>query len=68
LIVICVPASQLVRLVLPNTVAPVPYMNRLLLNGSISRDSVIQPSFGEISGSCGLLPNDSHGLAEMSMV
>jgi hypothetical protein len=49
-------------------VAPVPYSRRLELNGSISIASVIQPSLGVISGSCGLLPKLSQGAAEMSWV
>src|ERR687893_702731 len=49
-------------------VAPVPYIIRLELNGSISTDAFIQPSFGASSGGCGLAPKVSHGLAETSMV
>src|SRR5215510_4908654 len=43
-------------------------MNRLPSNGSISIDSVIQPSFGVSSGGCGFAPSVSHGTEEMSMV
>jgi hypothetical protein len=46
----------------------VPYIIRFELCGSISSDSVIQPSFGVTSGGCGLVPNVSHGAAEMSIV
>lgn len=49
-------------------VAPVPYIIRLLSNGSISSDSFIQPSFGVSSGGCGLAPKVSHGTELMSMV
>src|SRR5690348_16636226 len=61
LIVIWPPVSHVVRSVLPYTVAPVPYMNRLELKGSISIDSVIQPSFGLTSGGCGFAPRESQG-------
>src|ERR671916_3150488 len=66
--------SHVVRFVLPYSVAPVPYMKRLELNGSISKASVIQPSFGLTSapgrpppqvGAGGVL---SHGDAVMSCV
>src|SRR5215212_3304286 len=66
--------SHVVRFVLPYRVAPVPYMKRLALNGSISSASVIQPSFGLTSapgrpppqmGAGGVL---SHGAAVMSCV
>jgi hypothetical protein len=46
-------------------VAPVPYIIRLELNGSISRSPTIHPSFGVISGSCGLALNVNHGAAVM---
>jgi len=49
-------------------VAPVPYIIRFESNGSISIDSVIQPSFGVTSGGCGFAPSDSHGTEEMSCV
>src|SRR5688572_30885300 len=67
-IVICEPVSQLVRLFVPYTVAPVPYIMRLELNGSISTEAFIQPSFGVTSGGCGFAPNVSHGAEETSMV
>ena len=66
--------SHVVRFVLPYRVAPVPYMKRLELKGSISKASVIQPSFGLTSapgrpppqtGAGGVL---SHGAAVMSCV
>nr|BBJ49580.1 hypothetical protein SAVMC3_22090 [Streptomyces avermitilis] len=37
-------------------------------NGSISRDSVIQPSFGVCSGGAGFAPQVSQGEDETSMV
>jgi hypothetical protein len=49
-------------------VAPVPYISRLELNGSMASVSFIQPSFGVDSGGCGLLLKSSQGSAEMSMV
>src|SRR3954452_11888543 len=58
------PVSHAVRLFVPYRVAPVPYIIRLELNGSISSASVIQPSFGVTSGSCGFAPNVSHGAAD----
>src|ERR1044072_1570660 len=50
--------SHVVRFVLPYNVAPVPYMSRFELNGSISSDSVIQPSFG-LTSAPGLPPPQS---------
>jgi hypothetical protein len=41
---------------------------RLESNGSISSDSVIQPSFGVCSGGDGFAPHVSHGDDETSMV
>ena len=49
-------------------VAPVPYIIRLELNGSISIAPFIQPSFGVTSGGCGLAPKVSHGTEVMSIV
>ncbi|CAM5276560.1 hypothetical protein SPURM210S_04050 [Streptomyces purpurascens] len=37
-------------------------------NGSISIDSVIQPSFGVCSGGAGFAPHVSHGEDETSIV
>ncbi|MNJ39670.1 hypothetical protein D3C77_345480 [compost metagenome] len=62
------PVSQLVRLLEPYIVAPVPYIIRFELNGSISKSPIIQPSFGEASGGEGMLPKSSHGAAEIFCV
>jgi hypothetical protein len=62
------PLSQLSRFSLPYSVAPVPYMKRCGLNGSISIASFIQPSLGAISGRLGFMPNVSHGTSAMSNV
>src|SRR6185369_10245854 len=66
--------SHVVRFVLPYKVAPVPYMRRFELKGSISSDSVIQPSFG-LTSAPGLPPPQmgaaghlSHGAAVTSCV
>ena len=49
-------------------VAPVPYIIRSELNGSISIAPFIQPSFGVTSGGWGLVPKVSQGTALMSIV
>src|SRR5262249_37798116 len=59
--VIVPPLSQLVRLVVPNRVAPVPYIIRLALNGSMDSASVIQPSLGLGTGGAAAVLNVSHG-------
>src|SRR6185312_4173929 len=62
------PESHAVRFVVPYSVAPVPYIIRSLLKGSIAKPSVIHPSFGVSSGGEGKLPKDSHGEADTSRV
>ena len=61
------PLSKLVRLEEPYSVAPVPYIIRSESNGSISSDSVIQPSFGDSSGAETFALKVSHGTEEMSI-
>jgi hypothetical protein len=65
---LALPLSHAVRFVVPYNVAPVPYIIRSLLNGSIASPSVIHPSFGVSSGGEGLLPHDNHGEADTSSV
>lgn len=45
-----------------------PYIIRFESNGSISRDSVIQPSLGAVSGGEGFAPQLSQGTEETSRV
>src|ERR1700730_15762641 len=62
------PESQLVRLLVPYRVAPVPYIIRLELNGSIASTSVIQPSRGVTTGGEGFPLKVSQGTEEMFWV
>src|SRR5713101_379709 len=62
------PESQFVRLLVPYRVAPVPYIIRLELNGSIASTSVIQPSRGVTTGGEGFPLKVSHGTEEMFWV